>query len=182
MRGSRSFAAGILTLLLLAACSSDISEPGVVLEAWIDAAFEGDPDASQTYIASDDIPWIGLGASPEAFAAGSAPFQSTNIVSECRSDHTLGRCETTWTDLWIDAIPELDEGFIRITAEVEDGKIVAFREWVFSPEVVSASGQHVDWLELYEPEKLEAACGADIAAAECSQLLVDTVGMWVADR
>jgi hypothetical protein len=177
-----------ITVVLAAACSSQPTEPGDVLEAWADAAMVGDVASAQSYIADGDIPWIGLGDSPEAFVAGAGPYEATNIFIECRTDHTLGRCETWWSDLWIDGIPELtgleDRGdaMLRMTAEVEDGKIVAFPDWAFAPEIRGAFEQHLDWLALHEPEKLQQACGADPAAASCSQLLVDTVGLWVADR
>jgi hypothetical protein len=188
VRSSRYISIVLITVVLAAACSSRPTEPGEVLEAWVDAAMVGDVDTAQSYIAGSEIPWIGLGDSPEAFAAGAGPYEATNIFIECRSDHTLGRCETWWSDLWIERIPELvgledrGEAMLRMTAEVEDGKIVAFREWVFAPEARRAFEQHLEWLELYEPDKLEAACGVDPASAGCSQLLVDTVGMWVSDR
>ncbi len=188
MRSSRYISIVLITVVLAAACSSQPTEPGDVLEAWADAAMVGDVDAAQSYIAGGDIPWIGLGDSPEAFAAGAGPYEATNIFIECRTDHTLGRCDTWWSDLWIDAIPELaglkDGGdpMLRITAEVEDGKIVAFRQWEFAPEIRGAFEQHLNWLESHEPDEFEATCGTDPAGAECSQLLVDTAGMWVADR
>jgi hypothetical protein len=188
MRSSRSISIVVITLLLAASCSSQPTEPGDVLEAWAGAAMVGDVDTAQSYIAGGDIPWIGLGDSPEAFAAGAGPYEATNIFIDCRTDHILGRCDTWWSDLWIDDIPELavleDGGdpMLRITAEVEDGKIVAFRQWEFAPEIRRTFEQHLDWLALHERDQLEAACGTDPASAECSQLLVDTVGTWVADR
>jgi hypothetical protein len=188
VRSSRYISIVVITMVLAAACSSQPTEPGEVLEAWMDAALVGDVEAAQTYLAGDDVPWVGLGDSATAFAAGAGPYEATNIFIECRTDHTLGRCEAWWGDLWIDAIPELGdledlgEPMLRMTAEVEDGKIVAFRQWVAAPELARAFEQHFDWLELHEPEKLDAACGADPASAECSRLLVDTVGTWVADR
>lgn len=188
MRSSRYIFIAAITAVLAAACSSQPTEPGEVLEAWMDAAWVGDVEAAQIYLAGDDVPWVGLGDSATAFAAGSGPYETGNIFIECRSDHTLGRCEAWWGDLWIDAIPELGElkdlgdPMLRMTAEVEEGKIVAFRQWVAAPELARAFEQHIDWLESHEPEKLESACGADPTSAECSQLLVDTVGRWVADR
>jgi hypothetical protein len=188
VRSSRYISIVAITVVLASAYSSRPTEPGEVLEAWADAAMVGDVDTAQSYIAGSEIPWIGLGDSPEAFVAGAAPYETTNVFIECRTDHTLSRCETWWSDLWIDSIPELagleDRGdaMLRMTAEVEDGKIVAFRAWEFAPEIRRAFEQHLDWLALHEPDKLATACGADPAAAECSQLLVDTVGMWVADR
>jgi hypothetical protein len=188
VRSSRYISVVVITVVLAAACSSQPTEPGDVLEAWVDAAMVGDVETAQSYIAGSDIPWIGLGDSPEAFAAGAGPYEATNIFIECRTDHILGRCETWWGDLWIGAIPELagleDRGdaMLRMTAEVEDGRIVAFRDWVFAPEIRRAFELHLDWLAVHEPDKLEAACGPDPAGAPCSRLLVDTVGTWVADR
>lgn len=188
VRSSRYISIVAITVALAAACSGQPTEPGQVLEAWADAAMAGDVDTAQSYIADGDIPWIGLGDSPEAFAAGTGPYEATNIFIECRSNHALGRCEAWWSDLWIEAIAELagledlGDPMWRVTAEVQDGKIIAFRQSEFAPEIHRAFEQHLDWLELYEPDQLEAACGTDPASAECSQLLVDTVGLWVADR
>ncbi len=188
VRAGRTLTVGVLITLLAAACSSEPSEPGDVLEAWVEPANTGDVEAAQAFLASNDIPWLGIGDSPHAYTAGTGPYEADNFFIECTSDHTLGRCDIWWRDRWIDAIPELDpaldggEPLLRVTAEVEDGKIVAFREWVFHPAVVSAFGQHLDWLELSDQEAFAASCGADPASTECSQLLVDSVGMWVADR
>jgi hypothetical protein len=56
VRSSRYISIVLITVVLAAACSSQPTEPGDVLEAWADAAMVGDVDAAQSYIAGGDIP------------------------------------------------------------------------------------------------------------------------------
>lgn len=88
----------------------------------------------------------------------------------------------TFQDLWIDGLPDLSQGEFRVSAEVEEGKIVAFREWVFLPETSGAFASHGRWLEGTDPTALVNACAEDPADAPCTQLFVDTVDDYVASR
>jgi hypothetical protein len=166
----------IVLVFVLAACGGGGEED--VLAGWINAAFIGDVDAAAEFLA-DDVAWIGLGESPDVFAEGSIPFASQIESVDCSDSGELTTCDATWSDLWVDAIPELDAGAIRITAEIRDGQIVAFREWYFAPELTQAFNAHIRWLGQAQPEELERACKDDPGASACSTLLVNTVGAWI---
>jgi len=162
-------------LLVLGSCSS--GDAGV-LPGWINAAFAGDVDAAAEFLA-DDVEWIGLGDSPEVFAEGSKPFASQIESVKCNEDVTLPTCDVAWTDRWIDAVPDLGPGSMRVTAEIRDGKIASFRQWYFASEVTQAFNAHIRWLEKAQPEEFARACADDPGASTCSTLLVDTVGAWI---
>lgn len=164
-------------VFLVAACSGGSGEQDL-LAGWISAAFVGDVDTASEFL-GDDVAWIGLGDSPDVFAEGSIPFATKIESIECSDSSELATCDVTWSDLWIEAIPDLDLGAIRITAEIHDGQIVAFREWYFAPEVTRAFDAHIRWLGRVQPQELEEACTEDPGAASCSALLVNTVDAWI---
>ena len=181
MHFTRSLALAVLTVLIAAACSSS-SSPDEVLNDWVTSAWDGDVEAARSLTAGDDIPWLGLSATPSASVEASVPFENTNVVADCSSDQTIATCEITWNDLWIDSIPEVDQGSMRVGAEVVDGTIVAFTEWFTPATIVSLFDFHFEWLERNEPARLAATCGIEPGSAACSQLFVDTVDAWIASR
>jgi hypothetical protein len=155
--------------------------PDDVLTYWINESFLGRAE-SAALVVEDGAPWIGLGATPEVFANGSQPFDVRDIVSRCSGGDVLGSCDVTWTDVWIDDVPEIERGSLAVTTEVRNGKIVAFKEWFFATDTRRAFEAHGSWLESTMPGTYTEACGVDPGSAPCSQLLVDTVEDWVADR
>ena len=157
------------------------SSPAEVLAFWLVNAFGGEVDAASTVVAAD-APWVGLAASADAFVEGSAPFAASDIEMACASADGVALCHAVWNDLWIEAIPEIERGDLRVQAEVVEGAITAFTEFVFGPDVVSAFDAHVTWLQAEQPGPFAEACAADVGAAPCSQLVVDTVQDWVAGR
>lgn len=163
-------------VLVLAGCDS--SSEADALSGWIDAAFAGEVDAAAEFLA-DDVTWIGLGDSPDVFAEGSRPFASQIESVECSNTGVLHACDVVWTDRWIDANPDIDAGLFRVTAEISDGEIVAFREWTFTTEVTQAFDAHIRWLEQTQPEEFARACDDDPGGSTCSTLLVETVHAWI---
>jgi hypothetical protein len=166
----------LVLALVLAACDS--SGEADVLSGWIDAAFVGDVDAAGEFLA-DDVDWIGLGESPDVFAEGSRPFASQIESVECDDSAVIPTCDVVWTDRWIDAIPDLGAGSIRVSGEIRDGQIVAFRQWHFAPELIQAFNAHIRWLAQTQPEEFAQACADDPGASTCSTLLVNTVRDWI---
>ena len=154
------------------------STPEEVLAFWLVKGLRGEAEAAASAIAPG-APWVGLGDSPDVFVEGSEPFDVFDIEMACTSDEALALCDLTWNDLWISANPDLERGGMRVQAEVVNGMIVAFREFVVSGDIVAAFSSHVAWLEAEQPTQ---PCAADIASKECSELLVATVGDWVASR
>ncbi len=155
------------------------SSPEEVLAFWLVAGLGGDVETAASVV-NTDAPWPGLGDSPDAFVAGSAPYEAFDIELACSAAGQLALCSATWNDLWIDAHPNIDRGWMRVRALVERGMIVAFEELSFSSDVTTAFDNHLAWLEGNRLDQLSQACGGDGASAECSQLLVDTAADWVA--
>jgi hypothetical protein len=172
----RFLKAVLVLALVLAACDS--SGEADVLSGWINAAFVGDVDAAAEFLA-DDVDWIGLGESPDVFAEGSRPFASQIESVECDDSAVIPTCDVVWTDRWIDAIPDLGAGSIRVSGEIRDGQIVAFRQWHFAPELIQAFNAHIRWLGQTQPEEFAQACADDPGASTCSTLLVNTVRDWI---
>jgi hypothetical protein len=168
----------VVLILVLALAACDSSSEADVLSGWMNAAFVGDVDAAAEFLA-DDVEWIGLGESPDVFAEGSRPFASQIESIECNDNTVIPTCDAVWTDRWVDAIRDLDTGSIRVTAEIHDGQIVAFRQWHFTQELTQAFNAHIRWLGQAQPEELEQACKDDPGASTCSTLLVNTVGAWI---
>lgn len=174
--------------LLAVACSGAAAEapgpdalPDDVLTYWINESFSGRAEPASLVVV-DGSSWIGPGASSFEFATSSEPFDVRDIVSVCSGGDVLGSCDVTWTDRWIDAIPEIDRGSLSVTTVVRDGKIEAFKEWFYADDLRRAFYAHMDWLEENMPNAYADACGVDPDAATCNQLLVDTVEDWVASR
>ncbi len=155
------------------------SPPEEVLAYWLDRAIRGDEAAGS--VVAPDAPWVGLGASPDVFVEGSAPYEGADVELACSSSGGVAACDLTWTDRWIIPNPDLDRGNIHVEAEVVDGTIVAFVDFTFGAELTAAFEAHVAWLEANQPQQLAIACGADPAAQACSRLLVDTVDVWLQD-
>ena len=168
----------VLLALVFVLASCDSSGEADVLSGWINAAFVGDVDAAAEFLA-DDVEWIGLGESPAVFAEGSRPFASQIESVECNDSAAIPTCDVVWTDLWIDAIPDLGAGHLRATGEIRDGQIVAFRQWHFAPEITQAFNAHIRWLGQTQPEESAHACDDDPGASTCSTLLVNTVRAWI---
>jgi hypothetical protein len=168
----------VVLILVLALAACDSSSEADVLSGWIDAAFVGDVDAAGEFLA-DDVEWIGLGESPDVFAEGSRPFASQIESIECNDNTLIPTCDAVWTDRWIEAIPGLGRGSIRVTGEIRDGQIVAFRQWRFAPELIQAFNAHIRWLAQTQPEEFAQACEDDPGASTCSTLLVNTVRAWI---
>lgn len=160
---------------------SDIGGAGEdVLADWLVAGVAGDVEGAAGLVAGDAT-WIGpVGASPQVFVEGAAPYKASDVEVTCTSDQGRAVCEATWTDLWIEAIPELDRGWMRVRALVEDGRIVAFDEWIYDEDLVTAFESHFAWLENENPRRLAEACAADSGSKPCSELLIDTVDEWIA--
>lgn len=157
------------------------SSPEEVLAFWLVRALAGDVESAATVVAPA-APWVGLGDSPDAFIAGSKPYGAFDMQLACSSAESLALCNVTWNDLWMDANPDIDQGQMRVRAEVADGVIVAFEEFSFGPGVIAAFDGHLTWLAAKRPEQLSAACGVDDSSPECAELLVGTVNEWVAER
>jgi hypothetical protein len=168
----------VLLVLVLVLASCDSSSEADVLSGWINAAFVGDVDAAAEFLA-DDVEWIGLGESPAVFAEGSRPFASQIESVECDDSAVIPTCDVVWTDRWIDAIPDLGEGSIRVSGEIRGGQIVAFRQWHVAPELIQAFNAHIRWLGQNQPEEFAEACADDPGASTCSTLLVNTVRAWI---
>jgi len=152
-----------------------------VVAYWLDHALMGNLDEAASVVAGDAL-WVGLGSSPDAFVAGSAPYEATDVEFACTLTSTVAWCNVQWTDRWIAAIPELEVGGLQVQAEVVDGQIVAFREFFFRRELTTAFDQHIAWLESEQPAALEEACATEAASKECSELLVATVDAWINSR
>jgi hypothetical protein len=157
------------------------SSPVEVLASWLDHALRGNADEAASVVTPGAV-WIGLGNSPESFVDRSAPFEVSTIDIACTPSEAVAWCNVLWTDTWIAAIPDLDHGNLQVQAEVVDGMIVAFREFSFSGDVSAAFESQIAWLESEQPEAVEKACAPDPTSRECSDLLVSTVGAWVASR
>jgi hypothetical protein len=124
---------------------------------------------------ADDVAWISLGATPQVFADRSAPYAVEFVSVVCDGDARPSTCDATWTDLWVDAVPDIETASIRITGETHHGVVVAFREWHFATEVIRAFDDHNRWLSQTRSADLAQACGKDPGAPKCSTLLVETV-------
>lgn len=157
------------------------SSPEEVLAFWLFNAIAGDVEAAAPVVAPG-APWPGFTPSADAFVEGAAPYASFDIEMSCTSAADVALCEATWNDLWMAEIPELDRGDLRAQAEVVDGLITAFREFVVGAEVRAAFDGHAAWLEAEHPDRFGAMCGIDPASSACSQLFVDSVSDWVAGR
>lgn len=165
-------------MLVFVLASCDSSGEADVLSGWINAAFIGDVDAAAEFVA-DDVEWIGLGESPAVFAEGSRPFDSQIESVECNDSAVIPTCDVVWTDLWIDAMPDLGVGHLRVTGEIRGGQIVAFRQWHFAAELTRAFNTHIRWLGQTQTEAFAHACEDNPGASTCSTLLVDTVRAWI---
>ncbi len=152
-----------------------------VLKYWLAEAFAGNVETAADVVAPGAT-WSGLGESPDVFVEGSLPYAASAVDVTCTSGDVLTVCEVTWNDVWISANPDLDRGSLRIGAEVDDGKILAFHEFAFGPDISGAYEEHLSWLAVEEPDRYEEACSADASAVRCSELLVTTVDDWVAGR
>ena len=157
------------------------STPEEVLAFWLVRAFTGDAMAAASVVAAD-APWVGFGSSPDVFVEGSEPYEAFEIALACTSDDTLASCDVEWNDLWVGANPDLEHGVLEVQAEVVNGTIVAFREFVFSAEIIEAFDGHLAWLQTAQPERVEEACTAEPASKPCTELLIATVDQWVASR
>lgn len=152
-----------------------------VLAFWLVRALAGDVEAAASVVAAD-APWVGFGSSPDVFVEGSEPYEAFDFTLACTSDDALASCDLEWNDLWIAANPDLERGELRVSAEVANGTIVAFREFVFTAEMPEAFERHLAWLQTEHPERVEGACAAEPGSKPCSELLVATVGEWVESR
>lgn len=157
------------------------STPVEVLAFWLVSGLRGDVEVAASVVAPD-APWVGFFNSPDSFVEGSEPYSVSDIELACTSDDTLALCEVKWNDTWISAIPDLERGELRVQAEVVNGMVVAFQEFVVGSDSVAAFESHLAWLEAQRPEQTEKACAADSAAKQCSELLVTTAEEWVASR
>jgi pyrimidine-specific ribonucleoside hydrolase len=155
------------------------STPEESLGYWVANALEGDSVAAASVVAPG-ARWVGLGASPDVFVTGSAPYQAYDTDLACSAAAETALCTATWNDLWIEANPDLALGSMRVRAIVSGGMIVDFAEFSFSQEIAEAFDGHFEWLAASYPDHLAAACSGDGASPQCSELLVETVDEWVA--
>lgn len=157
------------------------STPGEVLAFWLIHGVRGDVDLAGPVV-SPGAPWVGFATSADAFVEGSSPYNSFDIEVECNSDANVASCEMTWSDDWIEAIPDLEVGGLRVQAEVIDGVIVAFNRFEFSSDLAAAFDGHLTWLRAEHPDRFKASCAADASSRGCSDLIVATVHEWVEGR
>lgn len=157
------------------------SAPADVLAFWLVKGLKGDVEAAASVVAPS-ARWVGIGASPDIFVEGSQPFKTFDLEIRCTSDQALALCDVTWNDTWISANPDLEQGELRVQAEVVDGIILAFQEFVIDRDTVAAFENHMAWLNAEHPEQAEQACAADPSAKRCSELLITTVEDWLASR
>ncbi|MEA2057103.1 MAG: nucleoside hydrolase [Actinomycetota bacterium] len=157
------------------------STPEEVLAFWLIRALAGDVEAAASVVAAD-APWVGLGSSSDVFVEGSGPYEAFDFALACTSDGALTSCDLEWSDLWIAANPDLERGELRVSAEVVNGTILAFQEFVFTTEMPEAFERHLAWLQTEHPERVEEACAAETGSKPCSELLVATVEEWVESR
>ena len=71
---------------------------------------------------------------------------------------------------------------MRAQAEVVDGLITAFYEFVVGAEIMAAFDRHAAWLQAEHPDHFGGTCGIDPASSACSELFVETASDWVAAR
>jgi len=171
----------VLVALVATSCASAADSDAEVLSAWVTEAFNGNVKAAAELLA-DDVVWVGLGNSAESFARGSVVYETYDLVVTCDDNPPFPQCAVTWNDLWTDQIPDLDQGELRVSASVDGGRIVAFREWVFSTTTRQMFEAQTRWLETNDAQALAEACDDDPANAPCSQLFVDTAADFVAER
>ena len=177
----------LLALIIATAVDTEPEAPSAdappveVLAYWIERAMEGDVERAGVVVAADAT-WTRIWPSWRAFVESNGPFSFEGLSIDCVSTGPIVGCDVSWrNDVWLEAHPTINDGFVRLSATVEAGFVTDFKEVAIRQDLVDGYNLQLDWLEINRPVRFAQMCSAPVSR-RCTKLVAETVTDWIASR